>query len=308
MSRRFVRELGFMGGDFAGTDWAPSFVHALIEIEAGGVTARDLSAALRLEKSTISRMVRKLIAFGVVAEQPGAADARTKVLSLTPAGRQRVAEIHAFARAQVNGALARLRPGQERVVLEGLRLYTTALAGEAPEAGAPAPVTIAPGYRTALIARITHLHATYYARVAGFGRRFEAVVAGGLAAFCDRLDHPDTEIWTALINDEIVGSIAIDGQDLGSGRAHLRWFIVADGARGLGVGRGLLATALAFVDARAFAQTDLWTFSGLDAARHLYEAHGFALVEEFAGSQWGQEVREQHFVRKSPEKEALLFG
>ncbi len=41
----------------------------------------------------------------------------------------------------------------------------------------------------------------------------------------------------------------------------------------------------------------LWTFRGLDAARRLYEANGFALVEEQPGRQWGEEVIEQRFVR-----------
>jgi hypothetical protein len=40
----------------------------------------------------------------------------------------------------------------------------------------------------------------------------------------------------------------------------------------------------------------------LDAARHLYEAHGFELVEEHPGSHWGTEVYEQKFVRVRPER------
>jgi hypothetical protein len=40
----------------------------------------------------------------------------------------------------------------------------------------------------------------------------------------------------------------------------------------------------------------LWTFQGLDAARRLYEKHGFRLAEEREGSQWGERVLEQRFV------------
>lgn len=202
----------------------------------------------------------------------------------------------ALRRRRFRGALARLGPGQGRVVLDGLRLYVGALRQDAP---APA-IEVTKGYRPGLIARTTQMHALYYARTVGFGQRFESVVAGGLAAFCDRLDHPGNAIWAALQNGEIVGSIAIDGEDLGGTMAHLRWFIVEDGVRGGGAGRKLLSAALAFVDARAFAETHLWTFSGLVAARHLYEACGFTLVEERPGVQWGNEVLEQHFVRGRP--------
>ncbi|WP_409371531.1 GNAT family N-acetyltransferase [Methylocella sp. CPCC 101449] len=304
-----VRELGFMGGgDFAGTDLSPSAVHALIEIEKGGVTARDLGARLRLEKSSVSRMLRKLVDSGDVKEETGE-DARVKILSLTATGKKQVAAIHTFARTQVANALDRLKPGQGRTVLEGLRLYTDALDADgtviAHERATPPRIEIVAGYQPGLIARIVQMHALYYARESGFGQRFESVVASGLADFCGRLGTPRNAIWAAMQDGQIIGSIAIDGEDLNRKNldkdvAHLRWFIVDDRVRGGGVGRRLLSTALAFVDEKAFTETHLWTFAGLSAARRLYEAHGFTCVEEWSGTQWGKEVLEQRFVRPRP--------
>ncbi|CAH1649034.1 MULTISPECIES: bifunctional helix-turn-helix transcriptional regulator/GNAT family N-acetyltransferase [unclassified Chelatococcus] len=296
-SRQLVREFGFMGGAFAGTDLSPSAVHALIELDGGGITARDLAERLHLEKSSISRMLRKLVASGHVREEAGDDDGRVKMLSLTASGKERVDAIHAFARGQVVDALGRLRPGQEHTVLEGLSLYANALAAQANgEAGIPAS-DIGRGYRPGLIARLTQMHALYYARVAGFGQRFESVVASGAAEFCGRLESPRNAIWTAVLDGTIIGTVAIDGEDLGGDIAHLRWFIVDDTVRNSGVGRRLLGAALAFVDEQGFAETHLWTFSGLEAARHLYEKHGFVCAEEWTGAQWGQEVLEQRFVR-----------
>ncbi|EFH12463.1 MarR family winged helix-turn-helix transcriptional regulator [Teichococcus cervicalis] len=295
-SRELVRALGFTGTNFAGTALPPSAVHALIEIEAGGVTARALGERLRLEKSSVSRMLRKLVASRLVQEGRDGEDGRIKRLSLTPEGQERVAQIHAFAQAQVSGALARLHPDQAGTVLDGLRLYTAALG----QAEAPQWAEIVQGYQPGLIAAVTRMHALYYARVAGFGQRFESVVAAGLAEFCNRLDRPCNGLWTAVRQEKILGSVAIDGEDLGGGVAHLRWFIVEDGLRGGGVGRRLLQAALGFVDAQGFAETQLWTFGGLAAARHLYEGFGFALVEERPGAQWGSEVLEQRFTRRRP--------
>ena len=96
------------------------------------------------------------------------------------------------------------------------------------------------------------MHALYYARTSGFGQRFESVVAGGLSEFCDRLEKPCNEIWLAVQDGRIVGSLAIDGEDLGAGIAHLRWFIIDDGVRGSGAGRRLLGAAMAFVDEKGF--------------------------------------------------------
>lgn len=300
-SRKLVRELGFLNESLAGTDLSPSAVHALIEIEArAGITARDLGAVLRLEKSSVSRMLRKLVLSGDILETPDAEDGRARSLRLSAAGRRRVAAIHGFVHRQVAGALGRLAPDQRDVVRDGLRLYAECLAAEA-GGGMPEPAArIAKGYRSGLIARITEMHALYYARASGFGQRFESVVAGGLAAFCDRLDSDRNAIWTAIRDEEIVGSVAIDGEDLEPGIAHLRWFILDDGVRGGGLGRQLLAAALAFADERRFEETHLWTFAGLAAARHLYEAHGFVCVEERPGTQWGAAVLEQRFVRPRP--------
>jgi DNA-binding MarR family transcriptional regulator/GNAT superfamily N-acetyltransferase len=299
-SRHLVRELGFMGGDFAGTDLPPSAVHALIEIEKGDMTARDLAAILRLEKSSVSRMLRKLVEAGDVREAAGEEDTRTKRLSLTPAGQQRVASIHAFARAQVSSALARLHQGQHETVLEGMRLYANALLprDQKPQSS---PVEIVTGYRPGIIARITEIHALYYARTSDFGQAFESRVAGGLAEFSGRLENPQNRIWAAMLDGQVRGSVAIDGEDLGEGIAHLRWFITDDTLRGTGAGKKLLDAAMDFVDASGFTETHLWTFAGLNAARHLYETRGFALVEEYTGSQWGREVLEQRFVRKTPQ-------
>ena len=165
----------------------------------------------------------------------------------------------------------------------------------------PSSVQIVSGYQPGLIARITDMHARYYSRTSGFGQRFESVVAGGLASFCDRPSSPFNGIWAAVHHDAIIGSIALDGEDLGDNIAHLRWFIVDDGARGNGIGRRLLATALNVADTQGFSETHLWTFRGLEAARHLYESNGFTCVAEYPGDQWESTVLEQQFVRRHPQ-------
>jgi GNAT superfamily N-acetyltransferase len=161
------------------------------------------------------------------------------------------------------------------------------------------PIQIEAGYRSGAIGRCAEMHALLYMRTSGFGREFEAQVASGIAEFSARLGQACNGLWLAIQNERIVGTIAIDGEDLGPGIAHLRWFIVDDSIRGSGIGRRLLADAMSFCDQKDFRETHLWTFKGLDAARRLYEAHGFVLAEERPGTQWGTEVLEQRFVRRA---------
>ena len=151
------------------------------------------------------------------------------------------------------------------------------------------------GYRPGAIGRVTELHGRYYHRHWGFGLYFETKVAAELAAFFGRFDAPRDGFWVALLEDEIVGSVTLDGGDAKSPGARLRWFILAEKAAGRGVGTLLLEAALDFCRRAGFGQVHLWTFAGLDAARHLYEKFGFTLTQEQEHRQWGEPVLEQKF-------------
>jgi len=50
-----------------------------------------------------------------------------------------------------------------------------------------------------------------------------------------------------------------------------------------------------FFETNGYDSVYLWTFQGLDSARHLYEKYGFSLSEERTGEQWGSIVTEQRF-------------
>jgi DNA-binding MarR family transcriptional regulator len=127
-SRQMVRELGFMEQTVAATDYPPSAVHAILEIGARGpMTSGQLAEFLQLEKSSVSRMVRKLIERGELKERADAEDARIKPLSLTPKGRRTLVAIVDFARRQVSSALERLTETERRTVREGLAIYARAL-------------------------------------------------------------------------------------------------------------------------------------------------------------------------------------
>lgn len=166
--------------------------------------------------------------------------------------------------------------------------------------GPETTLRMARGYRPGVIGRISEMHACFYSRHAGFGPVFESRTAAGAAEFIQRLSSPRNGLWTALAGERIVGSIAVDGEDLGGGAAHLRWFIMDNGHRGRGMGRMLLTEAVRFCDDREFSSILLWTFAGLDAARALYEEAGFSFKSEKEGDQWGKTVLEQCFVRRRP--------
>lgn len=298
-SRRLVRELGFMRATLADSDLAPSAVHAIIEIGAKpGISAKDLGNILRLDKSNTSRQVARLEAGGLLERRIADEDARSSELYLTEAGQKLRKKIDRFATDQVSNALRRMVPADQQALVRSLALYADALTQDNAMQAAPgdaASARILEGYQPGCIGDIASLHARFYSEHWGFGAFFEKKVATELAEFVGKLPAVDKALWLYVENGRSLASLAIDGDDE-TGIAHLRWFIVDDSLRGSGVGRQLMSQAMKFVDKR-YSETYLWTFKGLDAARHLYESFGFQLVEESEGAQWGTKVIEQRFRR-----------
>ena len=151
------------------------------------------------------------------------------------------------------------------------------------------------GYIPGAIGRIAEMHARYYAAHWAFGKFFEAKVATELSEFLERYNEQRDGFWTACKHDRVEASIAIDGIKAESEGAHLRWYIVSENRHGQGIGEQLLSLAMDYCHKCQYKKVFLWTFAGLDAARHLYEKHGFQLTHEQRGNQWGAPVTEQKF-------------
>jgi GNAT superfamily N-acetyltransferase len=159
-----------------------------------------------------------------------------------------------------------------------------------------ADIQIVKDYIPGSIGRVAELHGKYYQKHWGFGLFFEAKVAAELAEFLRRYDEKRDGFWTASLEGHVEGSVTIDGLHAEGEGAHLRWFIVSDAMHGSGIGNRLIKAAIDFCQKCHYRRVYLWTFEGLNAARHLYEKSGFKLVEQHRGTQWGAEVNEQRFL------------
>jgi GNAT superfamily N-acetyltransferase len=168
------------------------------------------------------------------------------------------------------------------------------------------PYALETGCRPQAAGGIVSLHEAYYSKAWGFGAAFRDKVSRELSEFLSRFD-PELDFQAnAFAATGLVGSITLDVTGGGPDGAHLRWFIVDDQARGTGLGRKLMASAIAHCDRAAKGKAWLTTFAGLDAARALYEAHGFRLKHESDVDQWSGGVREQLFLREPPVAGAAL--
>lgn len=150
------------------------------------------------------------------------------------------------------------------------------------------------GYSPGALGRVVELHARWYAKHWNFGLHFEALVARGLAEFLGAFDAARDGFWTARLGGDIAGSVSLVGAR-GGEPARLRWFILDEAAQGRGLGRALMQSAMDFCRASGCRHAYLTTFAGLDAARALYERHGFTLTHQAEDRTWGVPVTEQRY-------------
>jgi putative acetyltransferase len=104
----------------------------------------------------------------------------------------------------------------------------------------------------------------------GFGQELD-----GLAAAYP----PPGGAWLALRAGVPVGCVAL--RSLGDGFAELKRLFSVCAARGCGVGRALVETALGAARAGGFSGVRLDTLRGMDAARALYASLGFVPIAPY---------------------------
>ena len=112
-------------------------------------------------------------------------------------------------------------------------------------------------------------------------------------------------LWVVLDEGGVVGSIAL--RDLGHGELELKRMYLRPSLRGLGTGRRLLRTALVWAREQGARLVKLDTTPEMEAARHLYEAHGFVRVPGSAPRQGQERLLYELELALAERDDALAF-
>jgi len=125
-------------------------------------------------------------------------------------------------------------------------------------------------------------HGELYAAEFGWDADFEALVARIVADYAAGRDPARDGAWIAEQDGRRVGCVFCVGPE-GAGddaTARLRLLLVDPAARGQRLGARLVEQCVDFARSAGYKKCRLWTNGPLEAARHLYLAAGFRLVEE----------------------------
>jgi GNAT superfamily N-acetyltransferase len=97
-------------------------------------------------------------------------------------------------------------------------------------------------------------------------------------------------MWVAERAGETLGSVFVQPFERSAETAQLRMLYVEPAARGQGLGTTLVAAAVSFARQAGYRRIKLWTQENLVAARKIYAAAGFRLVESAPHRSFGKDL------------------
>ena len=281
--RRFNREwtsrIGVLDEALLDSPYSLAEARVLFELahrERPSATA--LAADLRIDPGYLSRILRRFARDGLVARQPAPDDARRAELTITTKGRDVFAALNARQDDVIRTMLAPMGPSGAATLVETLRAVSRLTASPIQAAGPATPAFTLRPPRTGDLGWVVWRHGVLYGQEFGWNTYFEGLVAEVIADFTRTFDPARERCWIAEQNGRNLGSVFLVKKS--ESVAKLRLLLVEPDARGLGVGKALVAACVDFARACGYRMITLWTNDNLQAARHIYRTMGFMLVDQ----------------------------
>jgi DNA-binding MarR family transcriptional regulator/GNAT superfamily N-acetyltransferase len=289
-NRLFTRRIGVLREGLLHSSYSLAEARVLFELaNREELSASELVRELGLDPGYMSRTLGGLERQGLVEKVRSETDGRRRILSLTAEGEEAFKVLDSRSREEVSEMLGGLSEEEQRLLLEAMRTIEGIF-----EKGLKfsEPFVLRP-HEPGDMGWVVHRHGVLYAGEYGWDERFEALVARIVANFIDGFDPKKERCWIAEMGGERVGCVfVVKASDT---VAKLRLLLVEPEARGVGLGSRLVEECIRFARNRGYEKLTLWTNSVLDAARHIYEEHGFVLVEEEEHHSFGHDLVGQNW-------------
>jgi DNA-binding MarR family transcriptional regulator/N-acetylglutamate synthase-like GNAT family acetyltransferase len=287
-NRFYTRQIGILREGLLDSPLSLTQVRVLYELNARNtVLASELVRDLGLDPGYLSRLLAGFKRKRWIAPAPAGGDKRRRPITLTAAGRTAFEPLDRRSQAEAASLVAPLDEGSRGCLLRSLR-RARRLLGDASLTRGP---VVLRAQRPGDIGRVTQRHGALYAEEYGWDERFEALVASILGRFIDEFKPQRERCWIAERDDEFLGCVFLVEKDKYT--AQLRALLVEPSARGLGLGKQLVAECVRFARQKRYRKIVLWTNSVLDAARHIYQSFGFQMVKQGKLRAFGKNLVEQ---------------
>jgi DNA-binding MarR family transcriptional regulator/GNAT superfamily N-acetyltransferase len=282
-NRFYTRQIGLLDEGMLSSPFSLTQVRTLYELaNRKESTAAELCDALGLDPGYLSRILTGFEKKHLIEKKESSRDARQTLLALAKKGRQVFQPLNARSNEQVRNILNRLSPAKQEDLLHSMQTIESVLNPETEHATAYVLRQHRPGDMGWVVWR----HGVLYSQEYGYDERFEALVAGIVAEFVEKLDPTNEGCWIAERDGENVGAVFLVRKS--KTVAKLRLLLVEPSARGLGIGKRLVSECVRFARQAGYKKIRLWTQSELAAARSIYQNAGFKLVREEKHDSWSR--------------------
>jgi DNA-binding MarR family transcriptional regulator/GNAT superfamily N-acetyltransferase len=270
-NRFYTNRIGALQEGYLQSRFSLTEARVLYELaQNDGLTATRIGEVLDLDAGYLSRMLRRFEREGLLVRKPSRSDRRRSILALTNAGRDAFLPLDERSRREVAALLSSLPEAAQEAMVRGMGSIARLLSERSsPQWTARHP---APGD----IGWVIERHGALYAEEYGFNSRFEAFVARVAGAFLEAHDPVRERCWIAERGGVRVGSVFVMRQT--DDICKLRLMLLEPSARGLGIGKSLVAACIAFARDAGYRRMTLWTQDILVTARGIYSATGFQLA------------------------------
>jgi DNA-binding MarR family transcriptional regulator/N-acetylglutamate synthase-like GNAT family acetyltransferase len=284
-SRFYTKLIGLLEEGLLESPFSLSEARVIYELaHHEGATATQIADQLGLDAGYLSRVLRRLDRRELLDKRRSSEDRRRVFLRLSPQGRAAFCELDAGSARQIAEILARLDAVEQRRVVEAMQTIEQLL-GREDELHELQPAFSLRPHRPGDLGWVVQRHGELYQRSHGWDERFEAMCAGIAARYLERFDPCYERSWVAERSGQRVGFVCLVRRSKTIGQ--LRFLFVEPTARGHGIGTRLVSECVGHARHAGYRKMTLFTVSGLDAARRLYEAEGFELAHEEVQHQWG---------------------
>lgn len=285
-SRFYTGQIGLLEEQFHDSPLTLPEARVLYEIDARGhTTARDLLRALRMDRGYLSRMLGKFSDAGLTAISPNPQDRRSNTVALTTDGDIIVERLSQKSQDAVAQLIRALTTDQRKSLVAAMRTIRSLLGDDMPTAS-----VILRSHRIGELGWLVHRQGVLYNQQFGWNGEFEALIARIYSEYAGAPESPPKNLWVADRDGVIAGSIFVMPSEGIPGSAQLRMLYVEPDARGLGIGKTLVAQAESFARGSGYERMRLWTHTIQEPARRLYAAAGFEVVETKPHHQFGKDL------------------
>jgi DNA-binding MarR family transcriptional regulator/GNAT superfamily N-acetyltransferase len=289
-TRFYTRQIGVLREGLHASPFSLTQARVLYELaNRSAPTAADIARDLGLDAGYLSRILRGFAQRGLLARTRSPSDGRETHLTLTPAGREAFAPLDRGSHDEIAAMLGPLSARAQARLVEAMATVEQLLGARSK---ATPPYLLRP-HQVGDMGWVVGRHGALYAQEYNWNMEFEALVAEIVAAFVRNFDPRRERCWIAEVDGAPVGSVFLVKQSDEVGK--LRLLLVEPQARGMGIGARLVAECIRFARLSGYRTLTLWTNDILVAARRIYQAAGFRLVQEEKHHSFGHDLVGQNW-------------